>query len=98
MNGQRMECVPGRGKAVRPLHRVGARLIAFAQNPVAKHLNMKRTKDIAKTTASRSAVHIVSPNERAAAGKALRDKIPREQHGRWNEVPPQARLATEKAL
>src|SRR5215471_15183788 len=98
MNGQRMECVPGRGKAVRPLHRVGARLIAFAQNPVAKHLNMKRTKDIAKTTASRSAVHIVSPNERAAAGKALRDKIPREQHGRWNEVPPRARLATEQAL
>jgi len=59
---------------------------------------MKRTKDIAKTTASRSAVHIVSPNERAAAGQALRDKIPREQHGLWNEVPPRARLATEKAL
>jgi hypothetical protein len=38
MNGQRMECVPGRGKAVRPLLSVGARLIAFAQNPAAKHL------------------------------------------------------------
>jgi len=35
---------------------------------------------------------------RQEAGKALRDKIPREQHGRWNEVPPRARLATEKAL
>jgi hypothetical protein len=78
MNGQRMECVPGRGKAVRPLLSVGARLIAFAQNPAAK--------DIAKTTASRSAVHIVWPDERAAAGKALRDKIPCEQHGRWNAV------------
>src|SRR6516164_66068 len=29
---------------------------------------------------------IVSENERMAAGKALRDKIPREQHGRWNGV------------
>jgi hypothetical protein len=38
MNGQRMECVPGRGKAVRPLLSVDARLIAFAQNPAAKHL------------------------------------------------------------
>ena len=51
------------------------------QNPAAKHLDMKRTEDIAKTTASRSAAHIVSPDERAAAGKALPDKIPREQHG-----------------
>jgi hypothetical protein len=67
MNGQRMECVPGRGKAVRPLLSVGARLIAFAQNPAAKHLDMKRTKDIAKTPGPRSAVHIVSPDERAAA-------------------------------
>lgn len=89
MNGQRMECVPGRGKAVRALLSVGARLIAFAQNPAAKHLDMKRTKDIAKTPGPRSAVHIVSPDERAAAGKALRDKIPREQHGRWNESPKQ---------
>jgi hypothetical protein len=86
MNGQRMECAPGRGKAVRPLLSVGARLIAFAQTPAAKHLDMKRTKDIAKTTASRSAVNIVWPDERAAAGKALCDKIPREQHGRWIEV------------
>jgi hypothetical protein len=38
MNGQRMECVPGRGKAVRPLLSVDARHIAFAQNPAAKHL------------------------------------------------------------
>ena len=27
--------------------------------------------------------HIVSPDDRAAAGKALRDKLAREQHGRW---------------
>jgi uncharacterized protein (DUF2252 family) len=32
------------------------------------------------------ALHIVSPDARIAAGKALRDKIPREQHGRWNGV------------
>ena len=31
-------------------------------------------------------LHIVSPDARIAAGKALRDKIPREQHGRWNGV------------
>jgi hypothetical protein len=36
MNGRRTECVPGRGKAVRPMLRVGARLIAFAPNPAAK--------------------------------------------------------------
>src|SRR5271169_3920642 len=32
------------------------------------------------------ALHVVSPDEWMAAGKALRDKIPREQHGRWNGV------------
>jgi hypothetical protein len=31
MNGRRMECVPGRGMAVRPLLSVGARLIAFGR-------------------------------------------------------------------
>src|SRR6516164_10964295 len=44
----------------------------------------KRTKDIAKN-GSRRTVHIVSPDERTAAGKALRDKTPRQQHGRWGE-------------
>jgi Uncharacterized protein conserved in bacteria (DUF2252) len=37
-----------------------------------------RTKPAAGTTP-----HIVSPDDRAAAGKALRDKLAREQHGRW---------------
>jgi hypothetical protein len=37
------------------------------QNPAAKNLDMKRTKDIAKTAASRSVEHLVSPDERAAA-------------------------------
>ena len=46
---------------------------------------MKRPKNFVKTKTSRSTVHIVSPNERAAAGKALREKIPRQQHGRWSE-------------
>jgi uncharacterized protein (DUF2252 family) len=45
----------------------------------------KRTKDIAKTKGSRLRVHIVSPDERTAAGKALRDKTTRQQHGKWGE-------------
>jgi hypothetical protein len=45
----------------------------------------KRTKNITKTKTSRVTVHIVLPHERKAAGKALRDKIPRQQHGRWDE-------------
>src|SRR3974390_1963877 len=32
------------------------------------------------------AAHVVSPDARIAAGKALRDKIAREQHGRLNIV------------
>jgi len=47
---------------------------------------MERTKNIAQTTASPTAARIVSLDDRVAAGKALRDKISREQHGRWNEV------------
>jgi Uncharacterized protein conserved in bacteria (DUF2252) len=30
-----------------------------------------------------SAAYVASADERAAAGKALRDKIPRHEHGRW---------------
>jgi uncharacterized protein (DUF2252 family) len=48
---------------------------------------MERTIDIAKASEFRSAaqvMHIVSPDVRVAAGKALRDKLPREQHGVWN--------------
>ena len=48
--------------------------------------NMKRTKDIADIETPRSAAHLVSPDERAAAGKVLRDRIPRKQHGEWNTV------------
>ena len=48
--------------------------------------NMKRTKDIADIATPRSAAHLVSPDERTAAGKVLRDKIPRKQHGEWNAV------------
>jgi hypothetical protein len=50
---------------------------------------MERTIDIPKTTTSGHpvhAVHIVPPGERVAAGKALRDKLPREQLGRWNDI------------
>jgi uncharacterized protein (DUF2252 family) len=50
---------------------------------------MERTQDIFETTLRHGAVHgaqVVSPFARAAAGKALRDKIPREQHGSWNRV------------
>jgi Uncharacterized protein conserved in bacteria (DUF2252) len=43
---------------------------------------MKRTKPTAPPDI---ATKIVSPADRAAAGKALRDKIPREHHGSWKE-------------
>ena len=52
---------------------------------------MKRAKDVSKikhnskTTARNGTAHIISPDDRAAAGKALRDKVPREQHCSWKE-------------
>jgi hypothetical protein len=50
---------------------------------------MERVTNVAKSSISRGAgifAHIVAPDARVAAGKALRDNIPREQHGRWNEI------------
>jgi len=50
---------------------------------------MEHTRHIVEPTSSSGALpalHIVSPDARIAAGKALRDKIPREQHGRWSGV------------
>jgi hypothetical protein len=47
---------------------------------------MKRTKQIAKTGAPGSTAKIISPDDRAAAGKTLRDKLPREQHGAWKRI------------
>jgi uncharacterized protein (DUF2252 family) len=44
---------------------------------------VKRTKDIAKNAIAHSEA-MASPNEQAAAGKALRDKIPRKQQGEWS--------------
>jgi uncharacterized protein (DUF2252 family) len=32
-----------------------------------------------------ASAHILSPDDRAAVGKALRDKVPREWHGGWKE-------------
>src|SRR5262245_33546378 len=49
-------------------------------DPVA--CDMKGSNDIDKTTQD-SAADVASADERAAAGKALRDKIPRHEHGRW---------------
>jgi len=43
-------------------------------------LDMKRAK---RTATLNIATMIV---QRVAAGKALRDKIPREQHGQWNQI------------
>jgi hypothetical protein len=45
-------------------------------------LDMKRAK---RSGTPEIVAKIVSPAERVAAGKALRDKIPREQHGQWRE-------------
>ena len=50
---------------------------------------MERATDVTNSSIYRGAghfAHIVAPDARVAAGKALRDKIPREQHGRWNEI------------
>ena len=47
---------------------------------------MERMTDFVVTETSRHAARVVSPDERVAAGKALRDKIPRERHGLWNGV------------
>jgi uncharacterized protein (DUF2252 family) len=46
---------------------------------------MKRTADIADTVFL-NVGQIVPPDERVAAGKVLRDRIPREELGRWTEV------------
>jgi hypothetical protein len=46
---------------------------------------MKRAKSISKTPAPVAAALILSPADRAAAGKALRDKVPHEQHAIWKE-------------
>jgi Uncharacterized protein conserved in bacteria (DUF2252) len=43
---------------------------------------MKGSKDIDQPVHD-SAAYVASVDERAAAGKALRDKIPRHEHGRW---------------
>jgi hypothetical protein len=50
---------------------------------------MGRATDLTKFLISRGARHvarIVAPDARVAAGKALRDNVPREQHGQWNEI------------
>src|SRR6516164_5947660 len=47
---------------------------------------MKRTQEIAQTAFPDSAAHLVSREDRVVAGKALRDKVPRKQHGRWKEA------------
>lgn len=44
---------------------------------------MKRADKIATTAVPVSTSHIVSPGDRAGAGKVLRDKVPREWHGAW---------------
>ncbi|MET4033429.1 uncharacterized protein (DUF2252 family) [Bradyrhizobium sp. JR7.2] len=45
---------------------------------IASHRSEARTRPTAGTTP-----HIVFPSDRAAAGKALRDRLAREQQGRW---------------
>src|SRR3974390_2396212 len=44
---------------------------------------MKHAQEIAQTAFPGSAAHVVSRKNRVAIGKALRDKVPRKQHGRW---------------
>jgi hypothetical protein len=47
---------------------------------------MRESQAIVKTALPGGATHIVSRRNRVAIGKALRDKIPRKQHGRWKEA------------
>jgi hypothetical protein len=46
---------------------------------------MKRRKAAANSVAEAAARKIMAPPDCAAAGKALRDKFPRERHGDWKE-------------
>ncbi len=46
---------------------------------------MKRARPVPSVPAPKVGVDIVSPDDRAAAGKALREKIPRAQHGQWKD-------------
>jgi uncharacterized protein (DUF2252 family) len=54
-----------------------------------KHLGpritMKHANKISRASIPVSTVHIVPPDERRAAGKALRNKVPLEWHGGWKE-------------
>jgi hypothetical protein len=47
--------------------------------------DMKSSRKISKTGDPVGAAHILSPDERTAAGKDLRAKVPRELHGGWKE-------------
>jgi uncharacterized protein (DUF2252 family) len=50
---------------------------------------MERATDITRSSISRGngqIAHIMAPDARTAEGKALRYKIPREQHGRWSDI------------
>src|SRR5579872_76490 len=46
---------------------------------------MKYANTTSKTSVLVNAPHILAPDAKIAAGNALRDKIPREQHKRWSE-------------
>ena len=47
---------------------------------------MKRTQENRPTAIHDRTAHMVSRENRVAIGNALRDKVPRKQQGRWNEV------------
>ena len=47
-------------------------------------IDMKHAKDIAKIGFAHGVARMPSPDGQAAAGKALRDKIPRKQQGEWS--------------
>src|SRR5262245_57402838 len=47
---------------------------------------MKHTTDVVQSTTTHGPAPIVTPVEQAAAGKALRDRFPRKQHGRWDKA------------
>ena len=44
---------------------------------------IRHAKPVSSTAASGSTAHIVSADDRSAAGKTLRNSVARESHGRW---------------
>ena len=89
-----MACAPGSNN-IRPPPELALQIGSEPSTRLSSP-NMERTAEIARHLASRDeerVSYIVAPDARIAAGKALRDRIPRDQHGRWSERDPETSAA-----